>query len=220
MLKVEKIVDLSIPLSSRTPVYPGDPVPTITTAATIAADGYNLSLLQLGSHSGTHVDAPYHFRADGPTLDRLPLHAFIGEGVVIDVTGKEPAEPIRAADVEPYLEQLAPGKIALIHTGWSDYLGEPRYFQHPYLEAAAVEAMLERGVRTFLIDALSVDPPDGHTFAAHEKITQCNGVIGENLARFAAIDFVQPWIIALPLKIEQGDGSPVRAVAVKFALTR
>ncbi|UFJ39903.1 cyclase family protein [Brevibacillus humidisoli] len=217
MHKVEKIVDLSIPISAATPIYPGDPQPTITPAASIDPDGYNVSSLHLGSHTGTHVDAPLHFRAEGPSIDSLPLQAFIGEGVVIDVTGKAPAEPIGIEDIQPYLEQLGPGKIALIYTGWSDYLGDPLYFRHPYVDSAAIDAMLDRGIRTFLIDALNIDPPDGDRFPAHEKITRLNGVIGENFSQFGAIDFPHPWIMAFPLKIEQGDGSPVRAVAVKFS---
>lgn len=217
MLRIERIIDLSIPISFKTPIYPGDPQTQITPVASIDIDGFNVSALHFGSHTGTHVDAPYHFRKEGAPIDLMPLGSFIGEGVVINVTGKNPGAVIQLEDVEPYLECLGPGKVALIHTGWSKYISDSLYFNHPYVDEKAVDAMLNKGVRTFFIDALNIDSPDGQRFPAHDKITAIGGIIGENFAHFEEIDFDQPWIIALPLKIQHGDGSPVRAAALKFS---
>ena len=77
-----RIVDLSIPIDATTPFYPGDPEPRVCVATTIARDGFNVSRLELGSHSGTHCDAPRHFLEDGLTLDQLPLERFVGAGVI------------------------------------------------------------------------------------------------------------------------------------------
>ncbi|WP_408008203.1 cyclase family protein [Pseudalkalibacillus sp. A8] len=211
---IKKIVDLSIPITSDTPIYPGDPKPTIKTAAEIDKHGYQVSEILFGSHTGTHVDAPFHFQKNGEKIDQSDLFKFIGNGVVIDVTGKHSGEEIGFTDVEKDLDELDKGKIALFHTGWSKYLGSEKYFQHPYVGATVIELLIDRGVRTFFIDALNVDPPNGSTFSAHEAITSVNGIIGENFCNFEEIDFPDPLIIALPLRFTGLDGSPVRAVAV------
>jgi kynurenine formamidase len=71
-MNIKKIVDLSMPITSQTPIYPGDPKPHIEPAATFAQNGYHVSRLVLGSHSGTHVDAPFHFREDRLRIDEIP----------------------------------------------------------------------------------------------------------------------------------------------------
>jgi kynurenine formamidase len=215
-MNIKKIVDLSMPITSQTPVYPGDPNPHIEPAATFAENSYHVSRLVLGSHTGTHVDAPFHFREDGLRIDEVPLTYFLGKGIVIDVTEKNDGEAVTLDDVNAYLPRLEPGKIVLFHTGWSQYARTERYFRHPYIAIDVIQAMLERGIRTFFIDALNIDPPDGSSFPVHEAITAVNGVIGENFTNFDKIDFTDPYIIALPLYLQESDGSPVRAVAVEF----
>jgi kynurenine formamidase len=216
MFQAKQIVDLSLPVTNETPIYPGDPSPDIRTAATVEHDGYNLHRLQLGSHTGTHVDAPYHICPTGRRIDEVNLERFIGTGVVIHVTGKEEQAEIGLKDVEPYLDQLQPGKIALFHTGWSQYAGDEKYFRHPYVAVEAVRAMIDRGIRTFFIDAINIDPTGGTSFPVHEAIAAVNGVIAENLTNFQAITFPDPLICAFPLRIIGCDGSPVRAVAIEY----
>jgi kynurenine formamidase len=215
-VNIKKIIDLSMPITAQTPIYPGDPKPHIEPAATFAENGYHVSRLVLGSHTGTHVDAPFHFRENGMRIDEVPLTYFLGKGIVIDVTGKNDGEAITLSDVKHYLPQLEPGMIVLFHTGWSQYVGTERYFRHPYIAIDVIQAMLGQGIRTFFIDALNIDPPDGSSFPAHEAITAVNGVIGENFMNFDQIDFADPYIIALPLYLPKSDGSPVRAIAIEF----
>ncbi|MDN3355710.1 cyclase family protein [Actinomadura sp. DC4] len=217
-MRVRRIVDLSVPLSESTQVYPGDPVPRIEPAATIEADGFNLLSLRLGSQTGTHVDAPYHFRPDGPRVDELDLTLFAGEGVVVDLTGLAPRARISWEKVAPAAELLRPGRIALLHTGWPRTYGTAAYFDHPFLDADACRRMLGLGVRTFLLDFPSIDEtPDaehaGEGFPAHRLIAEAGGVIGENLRGFELIDFT-PFVSCLPLRLAGADGAPVRAVAM------
>lgn len=217
-MHVRRIVDLSVPLSESTQVYPGDPEPRIEPAATIEADGFNVLSLQLGSQTGTHVDAPYHFRADGPRIDELDLTLFAGEGVVIDVTGLAPRARITWEAIAPYAGRLRPGVIALLHTGWPSRYGTGAYFDHPFLDADACRRMLGLGVRTFLLDFPNIDEtPDaehpGEGFPVHHLIAAAGGVIGENLRDFERIDFT-PFVSCLPLRLAGADGAPVRAVAM------
>jgi kynurenine formamidase len=122
-MPIRRVIDLSMPLDERTPFYPGDPAPRICVATTIAGDGFNVSRLELGSHSGTHCDAPFHFREDGSRLDELALERFLGPGVVVDATGLGPREPIGWERIEPYATALAPGVIVenLVGIGAVDF---------------------------------------------------------------------------------------------------
>ncbi|MGH3373306.1 MAG: cyclase family protein [Actinoallomurus sp.] len=217
-MRVRRVVDLSVPLSEATQVYPGDPEPRIEPAATIEADGFNLLSLRLGSQTGTHVDAPYHFREDGPRIDELDLSLFTGPGVVIDVTGLAPRARVTWEAIAPSAGRLGPGTIALLRTGWADRYQTGAYFDHPFLDAGACRRMLALGVRTFLLDFPNIDEtPDaehpGEGFPVHHLIAEAGGVIGENLRGFELIDF-EPFISCLPLRLAGADGAPVRAVAL------
>ena len=87
-MKVKKFVDLSWEVSEDSPIYPGDPEPKVTVATTLENEGYNLSGVYVGTQTGTHVDAPYHFSNEGETIDNMELDFFFGEAVVIRVTEK------------------------------------------------------------------------------------------------------------------------------------
>lgn len=205
-----------MPVTNSTPVYPGDPVPHISVAATVESEGFNLHHVHLGSHTGTHVDAPYHICPTGERIEQSDLSLFIGTGVVIPVSGKEDGESIGLSDVQAYLDQLKPGNIVLFHTGWSQYAGEDKYFRHPFVEVDVIIEIIARGIRTFFIDALNIDAPGDMTFPVHHAIAAVNGILAENLTNLEAIDFPDPLIIAFPLRIIGCDGSPVRAVAIKI----
>jgi kynurenine formamidase len=219
-VRVVRTIDLSVPLDEGTPVYPGDPVPRIRPASTIAVDGFNLLAVSMGSQTGTHVDAPFHFQEGGARIDELDLSLFVGPGVVVDLTGHQARQPIGWDAVAPYAHRFGPGRIVLLHTGWSAHLGTDRYYDHPYLTADACARMLDLGVRTFLLDAVNIDEtPDadhpGVGFPVHHLIAAAGGVIGENLRNLELVDF-DPFISCLPLRLTGADGAPVRAVALQL----
>ena len=218
-------VDLSHTLDEKTQVYPGDPSFRCCPLLTIDHDGNNVASISMGSHTGTHVDAPYHFVQEGKRIDEVALSQFIGTTVVVDLSSKTPRERITWCDLAPYAETLkrhvsenATGVILLIRTDWSKHWGSDMYFEHPYLAREAAEGIVAIGVRTFGTDTLSpdetyVDPEVESDFAAHQVILGAGGVIAENLTNLQAIQDGE-WIVSLvPLKIGGCDGSPVRAFA-------
>ncbi len=215
-----RIIDLSQRIDQGTPVYPGDPSVSLTPAATVAADGYNLLHLRMSSQTGTHVDAPYHFFDSGARLDELPLDVFLGPAVIADVRGKMPRSPIEWQDLAPLAQRLRPGRILVLHTGWDRHWGSDTYFDHPFLTAQAAERVIANGVRTVAVDTPSVDqtvlhgtPPDG--FPAHNVILGAGGVIVENLTNLDAVRDPDPVLSLLPLHLARADGAPVRAVALE-----
>ncbi len=215
-----RITDLSHKIDDDTPVYPGDPTVSLTPAATLAGNGFNLLHVRMGSQTATHVDAPYHFFDVGARLDELPLELFLGTGVVVDVRNRKPRSRIEWADLSPAAERLAPGRILVLHTGWDQHWGSEAYFDHPFLTGQAAERVVASGVRTVAIDAPSVDetvahatPPDG--FAAHNVLLGAGGVIVENLTNLDAVRDPEPVLSLLPLHLARADGAPVRAVALE-----
>lgn len=214
-----ELVDLSVPVVTGMPVYPGDPVVVVSAALTVTNSGVNVQRLHMGSQTGTHVDAPYHIDDTLPRLEDLPLERFTGPAVVADARGLPPRTAI-GPEVLP--DGLGPGVVLLIATGWSRYWGTDEYLAHPYPSAETAEAIVASGVRTVGIDALSVDrtpPPGDEDFSldAHRVLCEARAVIAENLAGLdrvleaqAAGDAVE--VSLFPIRLT-GDGAPVRAVA-------
>ncbi len=218
-MRVAQLVDLSVPVDAGTQVFPGDPLVSSRPHATVAADGFNVQSLTMGSQSGTHVDAPFHFDPDGLRVDQLDLALLAGPAVVLDVRGRAPRARLTWADLgEP---DVAPGTIVLLHTGWSAHYGTPAYFDHPFLDGDAARRLVAAGVRTIGLDAPNIDvtptdedPDEG--WPVHHAVAGVGGVVCENLTGLDRIDFADPFVSLLPLRLTDADGAPVRAVAMRL----
>lgn len=221
-MTVRRIVDLSRPLDAGTPVYPGDPPVRFSPHARVERDGFNLLRVEMGSQSGTHADAPFHFLEGGARIDEVDPTLFVGPGVVVDVRHRGEREAITAVDVEPWRAQLVPGVVVVLWTGWSERYGTAAYLDHPYLGEDACRVLLDAGVRTIGLDTPSIDetPDDEHPgagFGCHLLVAGAGGIVVENLARLEEIDFAEPFFSLLPLRLTGADGAPVRAVAMDLA---
>ena len=221
-MTVRRIVDLSHSIDAGTQVYPGDPVPSLTPATTIDRDGFNVLHVAMGSQTGTHVDAPYHFLADGARIDEMDLSLFLGPATVVDLRGLPPRSRIGWAQLAPHVEA---GSILVLHTGWSRHWRSSVYLDHPYLDGDAAEQIVEAGVRTVAIDAMSVDetPSPGAEpggYPAHHALLGAGVVIVENLTNLEAVGFPDPLLSVLPIRLSGADGAPVRAVAMELAAAR
>jgi kynurenine formamidase len=216
MIRVKKFVDLSWDITAHTPIYPGDPEPKIETATTLEKDGYNLSGVFIGTQTGTHVDAPYHFNNRGDTIDKMELDFFFGEAVVVRVTDKAAEEEIVMADILPYDSKIHKNTIVLFNTNWYKKAGTGEFFTHPYIARETAEYLADKGVRFICIDTINADKTGGTEFPIHDLFAERRLMIGENMAYFDKIDFDHVVVCAFPLKIAGTDGSPVRAVAMEL----
>ncbi len=206
--------DLSQPISSGIQTYPGDPPVDVSPAATVDDDGYRVSALACGSHSGTHVDAPSHTEPAGSSLDEHDVGRFVFDARVVDCTGREPRTPI-GPDALPGDDA---GDLLVVRTGWDAHWGTDRYLDHPYLTPEAADRCVRAGWSVG-VDALNPDPtpspnaiddePSG--FPTHARLLGAERFILENLTNLAGLDRFR--LYAFPLPIEDADGSPVRAVA-------
>lgn len=225
------VIDLSHPVQTGMQVFPGDPQVAIRTAATVAADGFQVAELRMGSHTGTHLDAPLHTVAGGAAVDALPLDALMGPARMVHVSDPAPQALVGWEDVSAQLEDLSPGTIVLFRTGWSRYFNTAAYLQHPVFDAEIARRLVAAGIRVTGVDTLNPDPtptqtpdadpaapavPQHHGVSAlpfHDVFLGAGGAIIENLTNLDAVPWTDPWFSALPLRLEGVDGSPVRAVA-------
>ncbi len=209
-----QVIDLSQELAPGMPVYPGSPSPQFHPAATIESDGYRETTVTLCTHHGTHLDAPAHLIAGGRTIDQLAPSSFIGEALVLDCTRTEKTI-IDVQDVRRSEKIIGSHDFILLHTGWSRFWGNSRYFAgYPVLSEAAAHWLAGIGLRGVGVDAVSVDPPAVNGLPIHRLLLGAGLVIVENLTNLAALPQHSFLFSCLPLGLKNGDGSPVRAVAL------
>ena len=219
------VIDLSHTIRNGMQIFPGDPAPAIGRGLTHDGDYCHVDVLKLGSHTGTHIDAPFHFLPDGRRIDALPVQRFMGHGVLIDATGLEDRAVIGPDALEPYLAAIQKGDFAIFRTGWDRFFGGPRCLRHPFLSAECALRLADAGITLVGTDALNVDPtysadesgadgpsPDAYGYPVHEVLLGREILIVENLCRLDKVSQVRGLYAFLPLKLKDGDGSPIRAV--------
>jgi arylformamidase len=204
-----RIYDITMPLSSSLPVYPGDPEVAITPVAQLQwGDAANVSRLVLSSHTGTHLDAPRHFFQAGLSIDGIAPHVLMGPARVCafpDVTTH-----LTADDLRPL--RLAGTKRLLLKTPNSALWASPG-FQANYvaLTASAAHLLVDLGVQLVGIDYLSVDAFECQDFPVHRILLGAGVLILEGLD-LRAVPPGDYELLALPLLLQDGDGAPVRAI--------
>ncbi len=204
-----KLIDISRPLHTGAPHWPGDSGTDFRLAGRIAdGNSCNLGRLSLSVHNGTHADAPFHYNDRGPTIEALDPGLFVGPARVIDARG-------HAAFTEKLFAGLGPADFAavpriLFRTDtWTDLTTFPTTW--PLLDRALPAWLAARGVKLLGLDVPSVDELTNKDMAIHHLLDAANILILESLDLRDAEPGVYE-LIALPLKLRGADGSPVRAV--------
>lgn len=205
------MIDITIPISPAMPTWPGEQVSIVPLSRIARGDPANVSRYRLSSHTGTHVDPPFHFIPTGITVDQLPLDTLIGPARVVSL--EQVPRAIGAADLAG--AAVPPGAVRLLLKTRNSrfWAGPPRPFRRDYVYLAddGAQWLIDHGVRLVGIDYLSIEGfhapghPVHHALLAHGIVI----VEGLNLAAAAPGDYQ---LICLPLKVEHGDGAPARAV--------
>lgn len=207
-----QIVDLTLPLTDQMRGV------QITPATRIQTKGYNTSTLNLYSHCGTHMDAPRHFLSDGETLDRQRLEACIGDALVVDLTPIEPRTLITPADLAVEENRITYGTRLLLRTDWYHRHGTDEYRDGlPRISRELAEWLVRRQVTLLGVEQPSVADVNeiGELTEIHQILFRGGVTIIEGLANLDRLTRDTVRLIALPLLIPGGDGSPVRAVALE-----
>ena len=211
-----KILDLTLTISNKIPTFPGSPQPNFIPWEKIKDDGYNLELLFLSSHTGTHLDAPYHFLEKGSKIHEISLKKLVSNAVLIK-SRKKRNETITKTDIQKFEKKH--GKIesfssVVFWTGWQRNLQKDNYFtKNPGLSVPAANYLASKKVSLVGIDSPSIDLGADSKFPVHHIFSKKGILIVENLANLEKIRFSKFHLVVLPLKLKGATGSPVRAIA-------
>ncbi|MCL4396394.1 MAG: cyclase family protein [Chloroflexi bacterium] len=208
-----KIHDISVPISSSMPTYPGDPPVSIEPVLQIAkGDAANVSRLSLGDHTGTHLDPPVHFVPGGKTVDQLDLSVLYGPALVLDMTTVEKA--ISAEDLER--AKLPDGSVRILFKTRNSLLWDRLGFQPDFVAFGwdAAQWLVDHGAKLVGIDYLSAEVYGASEPRSHRTLLGAGVIIveGINLKDVSPGSYT---LACLPLKIKNGDGGPARAVLIE-----
>ncbi|MFP4218473.1 MAG: cyclase family protein [Salinarchaeum sp.] len=202
------IRDLSHPIESGMPTYPGDPTVSVAPALTITDDGASVHRLRCGTHTGTHIDAPAHLDSAGATLGERSIDRFVFTARKIDPTPCTSETRVCPDDLPATVPPAV--DLLVLETGWDRHWGTDQYLEHPALTPAAAAHVRDLGCGLGL-DTVSPDPPTAEDHPAHQRLLSADRAIIENLRGLDPLPR-QFELIALPLPID-ADGAPVRAIA-------
>ena len=205
------LFDLSHKLNNQTPVFPGTAKPQFEPSATIEKDGYRETHLNFESHLGTHIDAPAHIFKAGLTLDQLPVSAFTGRAIIVEI-------PKNTAYIEkllllPFREKLSKNDFVLFKTGWYKKWDTNEYFfDFQVLTEEAATWLTSFKLKGIGFDTMSADPIESNELPVHYIILGKGLIIIENLNFSEKLNVSQGKFLCFPFPYENADGSPVRAV--------
>jgi kynurenine formamidase len=211
-----KLIDLSLTISESIPNFPGSPKPHFINWSNIKDDGYNLELLFLSSHTGTHIDAPYHFAKNGQKINQIPLDRLVGNGILIKLR-KDRNMSITKSDITSFEKNngIIPDHSSIFfYTTWQKNLKNDNYFtENPGLDTSAAKYLTSKKINLVGTDSPSIDLGKDESFSVHHIFSKNNILIVENLTNLNKIPSKEFTFTILPLKIKDATGSPVRAIA-------
>ena len=211
-----KIIDLTLTVSDEIPTFPGSPQPSFIPWENVKEDGYNLELLFLSTHTGTHMDAPYHFLEKGAKIHEISLKKLVSEAILIK-SKKKSGGSITKIDIQKFEKKH--GKITgfssvIFYTGWQRNLQKKYYFEkNPGLSVSAAKYLASKKISLVGIDSPSIDLGKDSKFPVHQIFAKKGILVVENLANLEKIKSSKFHLVVLPLKLKNATGSPVRAIA-------
>lgn len=216
-----KIVDLTFTLREGMTTFPvhWHPVVEITVLGRLHVERRETRKLVLGTHTGTHMDAPRHFVPGGRTIDEIEPDRFVGPCVLLDMTDVQPFGEVSRADMEKRLRGRKPSRL-MLRFDWSDHIDLPDYYTaHPFLSEECAQYLVDIGVKLLAMDTPMPDNPKNGRGTPkdspnHTILLGSDAVLVEyvtNLRALGACDEIELYV--LPLKIESADGAPVRCLA-------
>lgn len=215
------VIDLTHTIRETMPVYPGTDTPKFLPANTYEKDGFKETLLQMYTHTGTHMDPPAHLFAGRTTLDQFPVGQFIGKALVIECSGLKEGEAITMEHIRPYGDKARQADFLLFHLVWDKRWGTEAYFgDYPCIDGEVLEFIIQGSFKGIGFDVIGLDPISDMNLTRHKKLFQsCDIVNIENLKNLELCGSDLFWFSCFPLKLDHCDGSPVRAVAWFDAFT-
>ena len=211
-----KLLDLTLTVSENIPTFPGSPQPSFVQDKNIKNDGYNSELLFLSSHTGTHLDAPYHFQEKGEKIHEISLKRLVSSAILVK-SRKKGDQPITKTDIQKFEKKhgkIPSGSSIIFWTGWQKMIKNTSYFvRNPGLSTAAAKYLVSKKINLVGTDSPSIDLGKDKRFPVHHIFSKNNILIVENLTNLEKIRASKFHFVVLPLKLKGATGSPVRAIA-------
>jgi arylformamidase len=205
-----RVVDLTRGISPSIKVFPGSPQPSFVPWSTFDAHGYDSEAVFMSTHTGTHMDAPSHFKPGAPSIDRIPPARLVCSALLVKV-GKKANQLVSAGDIGDVQENDA----VVIATGWEKRAAKKNYMtENPGLSEEAAKYLVKRKVNAVAIDSPSIDAGFDVKFTAHNILLPANILAVENLCNLDKITKARFTLVITPLKLQGATGSPVRALAM------
>lgn len=209
---MQNIVDLTLTYNSKFLNYSKE------VARTVAKDGWNASTLTIYSHCGTHMDAPIHFGVSHQTINNIDVANFVGRAWVVDVTHLDPKGLITSKEIAFEVKsEFVAGDSLIFRTDWYQHVNTPKYRNElPRISEELANWCVQKKVKM-----IGVEPPSVADVNNLEEVTKIhqillgNVIIIEGLAYLDQLNSECVELIALPLKIEGGDGAPARVIAIE-----
>jgi len=213
--------DLTNVINNDMLVYPGDPKPHFQSISTIEENQVNVTSIILGSHTGTHVDAPIHFEADGEGISDVAINKFIGETMILDMSDLENrhnigGKGITANEFEKYSHIVKKDDIVLLYTGSNDPSKAPESImkRFSYIESSGADWIVDHRIKCVGIDSFSVEKYNFTTPLTHKKLLSNKVGIIENLSpELKKLIGKRMYLICTPIPLKGLDGSPARVIA-------
>jgi arylformamidase len=210
---MKKIIDLSYDIVHQMPVFPADPAVGILRHHNYQ-NGYMVSQIIMGTHTGTHIDVPIHKIKGGASVDEIPVSRFTAKAYVMDLTFLKPVEEITDKHLNGFTEKIKCAGAVIFKTGWGRHFGKEDFFtSFPGLSERAVAWLADNSIRLIGIESPSVNAIRHQEI--HSSLLQNGILVVESLANVSEITKEYVELFAVPLKLKGLDGSPVRAFAVE-----
>ena len=212
--KIMEVIDLTHTISAGMPVYPGTEGPRFEVGNTYEKDGFKETLVSMFTHTGTHMDPPAHLYNGAPTLDSLPPEQFVGKAYVADCSELGAGDIITMDYID--CKKADSADFILFYTGWSKYWGKEEYFgNYPVVNSEVIDYIRKSEKKGIGLDTIGLDPISDVNLTLHKKLLSQNSVVIienlKNLDKLLNCEFI---FCALPIKLENADGSPIRAIAI------
>jgi arylformamidase len=210
-----QVIDLTQIMETVMPLFPGSKPVSFVKTADAASDGYNETLIHCTTHTGTHIDCGRHLIQNGFNTCTSSPARFYGKGLVLNCQRLLPKEVITKLYLQSFENKLKQAEFVIFHTGWSRFWKTTEYlhgFPMPDYEAASYLAGFS--LKGIGIDAISFDPVKSHDLIVHRVLLSHGISLIENLTNIENLPEEGFIFSCFPLKIKNGDGSPVRAVGI------
>ena len=210
-----KAIDLTYTIKEEMTVFPGTEMPKLINTSNYEKDGFRETSISIYSHVGTHMDPPAHIYPDRTTLDEFPASQFIGKGLVIDCRDLNEGEDITLDCILKYGKKAEKVDFLLFNTGWDKYWGTDKYFgDYPCVNDDVLDYVLNGNYKGIGFDTIGIDPVSDEKLTRHKKLFKDKDIV--NIENLKNLELCRDEIFnfsCCPLKVENSDGAPVRAVA-------